>query len=375
MRRLSYLPVLVLAASCLDAAAQGGEGDSQARRAGIRASPLLSLRSTLTSVENHVLKQLTGTQDGSSRTTRKSETRSGVKSESDSLVMVGIVLLVPLLAAAIFLLVYVNADDGVMQPVSRPKIEGRKRAMHASAPMSRASPQMSERSGQNAQGLIPLSGLSSESVVRQAHTPQSPNEFEFASTAPALCANYVVTKREGMRLSVPQQLRPEPQSMTLDIASISDGGRIIARAVLVERHDGGILLETTGHTAIAFLDTSFASVSSSGGPQNRYVILRRAQGAGWDDAGAPFAVFFAKNGKDGSTLVARSGDAPGRSRPFLSGLFSPDGRMRQLTDAHQRVLADSEPMVGGSEQCILNVYQGADASLVLCAMFAAQKLR
>lgn len=217
-----------------------------------------------------------------------------------------------------------------------------------------------------------------------------------------LCPTLVVSEPQGIVLGVPVELAPMPQSLVMDIKDLTNHGRVIARAFVSERDDPGIMLESTDGTPVAFVDTTQALVDISRASRgNRHAILRRASKDGWDGNGTPFAVFFLNKNATGSTLVARSGGAPSRSRPLISAQVDVAGKVMSVVDHEGRSIAVSEgPMRPGSDvgprdsggggtaapsgmwgggfgrpTTALRVFQGADAGLVLCAVFAAQKLR
>lgn len=209
-----------------------------------------------------------------------------------------------------------------------------------------------------------------------------------------LATGLVVNNVDGLGIVIPWELGPGPQDTVVVVRDIATKNTI-ANAFVSERGpDPGILLETAQRDTFAFLDTSLALVGFGAVAQtNRRVVLRRASVGGWDVAGPPYAVLFLNTNAGGSTLIARRGGPAGRvGRNLLSLNMDANGQVINIVDATGRLMATAENSGGSSpplrgaawspgqqqatpRQNLLRVAHGADAGLVLCAVFGAHKLR
>lgn len=324
----------------------------------------------------------------------------------------GAVLLVALIGCIIVASVHNSGDHDAVKPRPGPA----KGSGYSSSRRSRASLIPSRPAGtlesidaqntQKSSSSIPsqsagrLSG-SVGSVESMAQSMGSAYSDIPKGIAQTLCPTLVVSEPKGIVLGVPVELAPTPQSLVMDIKDLTNQGRVIARAFVSERDDPGIMLESTDGTPVAFVDTTQALVDITRTARgNRHAILRRASKDGWDGNGMPFAVFFLNKNASGSTLVARSGGAPSHTPPFMSAQVDVAGKVMSVMDQDGRSIAASEGSVQpgsdrgmrqgtpssstgvagwgggfGRPTTALRVYQGTDAGLVLCAVFAAQKLR
>lgn len=210
-----------------------------------------------------------------------------------------------------------------------------------------------------------------------------------------LATGLVVNNVEGLGIAIPWELGPGAQDTVVVVRDIATKNTI-ANAFVSERGpDPGILLETALRDTFAFLDTSLALVGFGAVAQtNRRVVLRRASVGGWDVAGPPYAVLFLNTNVGGSTLIARRGGPAGRvGRALLSLNMDASGQVINIVDATGRLMATTEPSGSSSpqvqrgptwspgsaqqtpRQTLLRIAHGADAGLVLCAVFGAHKLR
>lgn len=217
-----------------------------------------------------------------------------------------------------------------------------------------------------------LTRASSESTTAQAH-PATPPEDQ-------LCPSLVATGPDGLGLIVGGHLGPNPQEQVLDVSDADTGESPIIRALVSEcGPDAGILLETKLQCAIAFLDTASAIYDMGKEPQRgRFVHVRKAGQSGWDKASSGyFAIVEAETDCPTRFLMKRK-----RQNGTLETIFAVtmDGRglIVSISDAGGRPVALPETRPGASVSAArryLRVLPDIDASLVLCAAMAAQKLQ
>jgi hypothetical protein len=200
-----------------------------------------------------------------------------------------------------------------------------------------------------------------------------------------LATGLVVNNIDGFVVTIPWELSPQPQD-TVVVVRDHQSKNTVANAFVSERGpDPGILLETAQRDTFAFLDTSRALVGYGSNAQtNRRVILRKASVGGWDVAGPPYAVLFINTNAGGSTLQVRRGGLQGNiGRSVMVLHLDPAGQVvKAVCSNTNRVLAEAVPAppVSGSlsppsaRSSFLKMSHGTDAGLVLCAVFAAQKL-
>lgn len=208
-----------------------------------------------------------------------------------------------------------------------------------------------------------------------------------------LCPDLIVGSPPGILVGVPIDLTPTPEKMVLDIRNL-DNDQLVARAFVSEQLEQGIMILSSDGSPSAFLDTQHALADSSpSGQVARHAVIRRALNSEWDTGGgqAQFAMLFLNKAATGSTLVARAGCGRSRGGPLLNARMGPDGTVISITDSKGQMMAVQDPSVqctsGYSGDTILagstpaaqrrsayRIFYGIDAGLILCTLFAAQKL-